>query len=370
MKPSKLYIHVPFCHAKCAYCDFYSTPRRELMEAYVETVLHEWELRKPEAIDTIYLGGGTPSSLPKELLLKLLSAVTPGTPLREFTIEVNPEDVTAEWVSFLSRNTAVDRVSMGIQSFVDDELKFISRRHTASEAVAAYRHLREGGIRNISCDLIYGLPHQTLDSWKHSLDTLLDLRPEHISAYLLSYEEGTKLSAMLSVGKVTETDEQTVIEMYRYLCDALRDAGYRHYEISNFALPGKEAVHNSSYWDGSTYIGLGPGAYSWDGTARSFNPSDLKGYINSRAENFSITEEENFDNRFNDAVMTALRTSCGLNLKTLEQEFGAKPVAELRSELPPLISQGHITLDANDILTIPEEHWLISNSILLPLIRV
>lgn len=370
MNPSKLYIHVPFCHAKCAYCDFYSTPRREWMEAYVETVLHEWEQRKPEAIDTIYLGGGTPSSLPKELLLKLLSAVTPSTPLREFTIEANPEDVTAEWVSFISENTSINRVSMGIQSFVDDELRCISRRHTASEAMDAYRHLRNGGINNISCDLIYGLPHQTLDSWKHSLNTLVELRPEHISAYLLSYEEGTKLSAMLSVGKITETDEVTVIEMYRYLCDTLRDAGYRHYEISNFALPGKEAVHNSSYWDGSTYIGLGPGAYSWDGSSRSFNPSDLKRYISSHAENFSVIEEENFDNRFNDAVMTALRTSRGLNLKTLESEFGAKAVAELRSELPPLISQGHLALTGNDILTIPEKHWLISNSILLPLIRV
>ncbi|MDE7145138.1 MAG: radical SAM family heme chaperone HemW [Duncaniella sp.] len=374
MKPAKLYVHVPFCHAQCSYCDFYSTPRREWMEAYVDAVVNEWESRKssaPDGIDTIYLGGGTPSSLPDELLLRLVSALTPArASLREFTIEANPEDVTAEWVKFVTEKTSADRISMGIQSFVDSELRLISRRHSATEAAEAYKRLRDGGIGNISCDLIYGLPLQTLDSWKKSLDTLLTLRPEHISAYLLSYEDGTKLSAMRSTGKVTETEEQILTEMYRYLCEATRDAGYLHYEISNFALPGKEAVHNSSYWDGSTYIGLGPGAYSWDGTYRSYNPSDLKRYIACQGKNFSITEEETRDNRFNDTVMTALRTSRGLNLTELENEFGAETVSELRQELPSLISQGHLRLTSDDVLTIPEEHWLISNSILLPLIRV
>ncbi len=372
--PAKLYIHVPFCHAKCAYCDFYSTPRREWMEAYIDSLLHEWQLRgseAPDGFDTIYIGGGTPSSLPISLLARLLAELPPSAgQLKEFTIEANPEDVTADWVKFICEETMIDRVSMGIQSFSDNELRAISRRHSASEAIDAYRRLRQGGVRNISCDLIYGLPSQSLDSWKRSLDTLVSLHPEHISAYLLSYEDGTRLSAMLSAGKIAETEETVILNMYRYLCDTLRVAGYQHYEISNFALPGMKAVHNSSYWDGSIYIGLGPGAYSWDGTNRSYNPSDLKRYIACRGENFKVIEHESFDNRFNDTVMTALRTSRGLNLVELESSFGTEAVSELRSELPPLIANGHITLNSKGILTIPEEHWLISNSIILPLIRV
>lgn len=372
MKPSKLYIHVPFCHAKCAYCDFYSTPNAKWKEGYVDAAINEWNRRKheaPEGIDTIYLGGGTPSSLPTALLGKLLSALPTGDGIKEFTIEVNPEDVTGEWVKFITEETGIDRVSMGIQSFSDDELKFISRRHSAADAVKAYETLRAGGIDNISCDLIYGLPGQTLDSWKRSLDKLIEMRPEHISSYLLSYEEGTRLYAMLSAGKVTEADEDTVFGMYDYLCESLRSVGYSHYEISNFALPGRVAKHNSSYWDGSRYIGIGPGAHSWDGVNRSYNPSNLKEYIAANGENFGVVEEETDDNRFNDTIMTALRTAKGLDMGKLAEEFGKEAVDEMKAELPALLAKGEVELKGN-VLCIPEKHWLVSNSIMMPLIRV
>lgn len=368
----KLYVHVPFCHAKCAYCDFYSTPNARWMEGYVDAAINEWNSRQAKAadgVDTVYLGGGTPSSLPNDLLKRLLDAL-PTDNLIEFTIEANPEDVTDDWVRFIREETAIDRVSMGIQSFSDEELRAVSRRHSVDDAILAYNHLRDGGIENISCDLIYGLPGQTRETWRESVSTLLSLHPEHISAYMLSYEEGTRLYAKLIAGKITEVDDDTAFGMYTDLCDMLRAAGYRHYEISNFALPGREAKHNSSYWDGSQYIGIGPGAFSWDGVYRSYNPSDIKKYIEFHGLNFSEIEPETTDNRFNDAVMTALRTAKGLDLTKLRVDFGDEIVDELESELPPLIESGDLSLSRNHILTIPEHKWFISNSILLPLIRV
>ncbi|MDE5915376.1 MAG: radical SAM family heme chaperone HemW, partial [Duncaniella sp.] len=264
----KLYIHVPFCHSKCAYCDFYSTPRKEWMEAYTDALINEWHVRSEtfeEAVDTLYFGGGTPSSLPPQLFKRIIDALDLDPRLlREATVEANPEDVTADWVRFIVNETPLRRVSMGIQSFDDSELHTVGRRHTAARAIEAVETLRAEGIANISCDLIYGLPGQDMKSWERSLSTLTGLRPEHISAYLLSYEPGTRLSVMLDQGKITETPDEVVEAMYALLCETTAKEGYRHYEISNFALPGKEAIHNSSYWDGSPYIGLGPGAHSWD----------------------------------------------------------------------------------------------------------
>lgn len=245
------------------------------MEAFVDAAIGEWGERSAglsEPVDTLYFGGGTPSSLPAELLRRLLEAL-PTENLREATIEANPEDVTDDWVRFISGETPFRRVSMGVQSFCDDELVTVGRRHSAARAAEAIDCLRRGGIDNLSCDLIYGLPGQTAGSWRRSLERLISFRPEHISAYLLSYEPGTRLDAMRRKGTVTEADDDMAEAMYEALCDMTRMAGYVHYEISNFALPGCEAVHNSAYWDNSPYIGLGPGAHSFDGFRRSFNLS-------------------------------------------------------------------------------------------------
>ena len=370
----KLYVHIPFCHSKCAYCDFYSTPRREWMEAFVDAAVNEWNLRSKgltEPVDTLYLGGGTPSSLPTATLDRLLKGLRlDHSPLREATIEANPEDVTPEWVSFIREHTPFRRVSMGIQSFSDGELSLIGRRHDSRRAVDAFRSLREGGIANISCDLIYGLPGQDMESWMRSLSTLIDLRPEHISAYLLSYEQGTRLSAMLQRGKITEADEDLIETMYAHLCKATASAGYRHYEISNFALPGREAIHNSSYWDGSPYIGLGPGAHSWDGHTRSFNPSDLKNYIALNGADTGVREEESRDSLFNDMLITRLRTARGVNIQEITESFGKEIADEFSSQVEPLIKTGMLNVSETGFITIPENHWLTSNSILLELIRV
>ena len=363
----KVYIHVPFCHAKCAYCDFYSTPRSELMEAYVNAVGREWEYLQVSAVpDTIYLGGGTPSSLPLPLLDRLIAHIPVTSPLREFTVEANPEDITPQWVSHIVNDTAIDRVSMGIQTFDDDTLRFIGRRHSGNQAIEAIDMMREGGVTNMSCDLIYGLPGQTLDAWRANLDRLIALRPEHISAYLLSYEPRTRLGVMLSKGKVTEASEELAEEMYTYLCDATRAAGYEHYEISNFALPGRRAVHNSSYWNGSEYIGLGPGAHSMTGGRRWYNPSNLKDYIVKGGCGVRVFEEEDENNLFNDILITSLRTAEGLDPARVPEKF-AESFARTASRLT---DNGQLAVSPEGRLYIPEDRWLTSDAILVELIEV
>ena len=355
-----IYVHIPFCKSKCYYCDFYSLPRTQLADRYVEAAAREWRLRRDENgadADTIYIGGGTPSQLTAAQFGRLMSFLPAPLPGAEVTVEANPEDVTPELVAAW-RRWGVNRVSMGVQSMVDSELAAVGRRHSAAGAVRACDILRKGGIGNISLDLIYGLPGQTSGSWQRSLDAVTALRPEHISAYMLSYEPGTRLYAMRSVGKVRETDEDTLLDMYARLCRTLADNGYGHYEISNFALPGRHAVHNSSYWQNKPYIGLGPGAHSWDGRVRRANPHSLTGYLDSLAQGkvFYETEEETETDRLNDMIMVSLRTSRGLDLSKIPARHRAAFNAGL-SRIPI----GDIILD-NARLYIPEDRWLVSDA--------
>lgn len=368
----KYYLHIPFCHSKCAYCDFYSMPgkgRKTMQEDFVSAVAGEIAGRVGgiEPFDTLYFGGGTPSSLRRDLLEKLcdyfFSVVSAGD-VKEFTIETNPEDVTDEFLSFLHSLPVKPRISMGIQSFDDRELSLIGRRHTARGTEEAYHRLRRSGIENISLDLIYGLPGQNLESWIRSLTRLLQFRPEHLSAYLLSYEPGTKLYSMLSVGKIEEASEDLVSIMYDRLCSLTRDAGYDHYEISNFSLPGKRALHNSSYWSFEDYIGLGPGAHSFHNGKRGFNRSSLKDYILTSGCGVYEVEEEDELSIFNDKVITSLRTAQGLDANILA-EF---PEAE--AEARRLISSRQLVKKENGNLVIPEELWLRSDAIMRNLIQV
>lgn len=367
-----LYIHVPFCRAKCAYCDFYSTPKAGWMEGYVDALMGEYAERCPEGFmpHTLYLGGGTPSSLPLPLLYRVLGALRLPDALDEATIEANPEDVTPEWTEGIVGHTPFGRVSMGVQSFDDSELRFIGRRHTAADALRAVRTLRDGGVGNISLDLIYGLPGQTLDSWRRSLDTMLDLRPDHISAYLLSYEPRTRLGVMLDKGRVTEASDELVADMYSYLCRATREAGYAHYEISNFALPGRRAIHNSGYWSGRPYLGLGPGAHSYVGGVRGSNPPDLAAYIACGGRGVHQPEDEELSSRLNDLLITSLRTSAGLDPAIVRRDYPAVMADEVLAEADALVRTGELAVTAGGNLVIPEDKWLTSNTILLKLIIV
>lgn len=367
-----LYIHVPFCTSKCAYCDFYSRPiTAEPAQQYVRSLLNELSLRRgelSEPISTIYLGGGTPGCLPTPLLLELIGGLPADSGVSEFTIEVNPENITPQFLDLIKRHTPVNRISMGVQSLCDNELSIIGRRHNAATALAAAEAISSAGF-NMSLDLIYGLPEQTVASWRQSLSTLLDLRPQHLSCYLLSYEPGTRLSAMKLAGKVEEASEVLATDMYDILTQATASAGYRHYEISNFAIPGFEARHNSSYWNMTPYLGLGPGAHSFDGAVRRFNPSDLRSYLAARGAGITITEEENIAERFNDFIITTLRTADGMDLSRCARMFGPQRSAAVENTAYPLISRG-IMWRTGTRIGISEAYWLRSDSIMLEFIEV
>lgn len=302
-----------------------------------------------EMYETVYIGGGTPSTMSPSLLAPLL-ALGRG----ERTVEVNPEDVTPkmaeEWLK-----AGANRVSMGVQSLVDAELAAVGRRHTAEGAVAAFRTLRDAGFDNISLDLIFGLPGQTPESWRRSLEGVLQLAPEHLSAYSLTYEPGTLLHTRLMTGRLKETPEDEVVEMYTALCELTRSAGLEHYEISNFCRPGFHSRHNSSYWDFTPYLGLGPGAHSFDGNDRSYNPADLGRYMANPAGVATIEPETPVE-RHNDLIMTALRTARGLDPSVLT-------AAELKLALRLL------TETPEGRLRISESDWLRSDPIIIDLLR-
>ena len=325
-----IYIHIPFCRSRCIYCGFYSTTGLDLRQRYVEAVCEELKLRgekrevrgerndsSAENIDTIYLGGGTPSQLTIDQLRQLfdtiyINNVSAGA---EVTIEVNPDDVTDKFAQGL-QSLPVNRVSMGAQTFDDKRLKFLHRRHTAAQVGEAVRRLREADIRNICIDLMYGFPGETLSDWQRDIDCAIALNVEHLSAYCLSIEEGTPLHRMM---KGQPIDEETERAMYYLLKDRLEAAGYEHYEISNFARPGFRSRHNSSYWTGIPYLGLGAAAHSFDGHTRSWNVADIRQYIEGIEQGRRRIESEAIegDTRYNDLLTTALRTREGLDLSRL-----------------------------------------------------
>lgn len=359
-----IYVHIPFCHSKCIYCDFFSTPNLKTSHALIDALIKEYHLRSSEInepVKTLYFGGGTPSIIAADQLARVCEAL-PLSDVEEFTIEVNPEDVCPSAVKAW-REIGVNRVSMGVQSFSDEELRAIGRRHSADDGRIAIRCLLDGGIKNISCDLIYGLPGQSIESWQRSLSELLSYHLLHISAYCLSYEPGTALYARMNTGKITPTDDAILAQMYQYLCEAASAAGYEHYEISNFALPGMRSRHNSSYWNETPYLGLGPGAHSFDGTIRRYNTNDLKTYV--KTADITVIDEETADERFNDKLITALRTSDGLDINTLAPDR-TNYILEASA---PFITDGSMTLQ-DSRLRIPESSWLCSDTILRELIVI
>ena len=311
------------------------------------------ELPQHEPIATLYMGGGTPSQLGAQLLARLVDGLRGALPLEqlvEFTIEVNPDDVTPELV-WAMQSLGVNRVSMGIQSLVDSELRLIRRRHDAHGARRAVDELRHGGISNISVDLIYGIPGQTLSTWGESVGGVIDLGVQHISAYNLSYEEGTPLWRMRERGAVTEVDDETCVAMYRQLVERLKDAGYEHYEISNFALPGCHSRHNSAYWDGTPYLGLGAAAHSYDGLVRRYNPADIKLY-EQRIANRSVACDEEVltcDEQYDELVMLSLRTARGLDTAIVHDRFGQDRYDYLMRQAQPHIAAGLLTAFAGQL---------------------
>lgn len=325
-----LYLHIPFCRTRCIYCDFYSTVGEEVQARYVDALLAEWQLRRDELrgepVETLYIGGGTPSQLAPRLWGRLFEALGRDIEFgrcREITFEANPDDITPDYATALAA-LPVDRVSMGVQSFSDENLRFLRRRHTAAQALAAIGCLRRAGFERLSIDLIYGLPGQSVGTWQNDLRQAVALDLPHLSAYNLIYEEGTPLDRLRCEGRVQECDEMLSLQLFETTLDELAAAGYEQYEISNFARPGEYARHNTAYWQGIPYLGLGPSAHSYDGACRRSNPPDLKRYVESmrRGEPFYETEPLDADTRYNDRVITSLRTMWGLDLDAVAADFG------------------------------------------------
>lgn len=328
-----LYIHIPFCASRCIYCGFYSTTRLDLRQQYVDALIRELvevgksKMLKDDSISTVYLGGGTPSQLTIPQLRQLFDAIYIYNKVEsgaEVTIEMNPDDVSVPYADTL-RQLGINRVSMGAQTFDDERLRWLNRRHTVAQVGQAVTILRAAGIRNISIDLMYGFPDETIDDFVRDIDEAIKLDVEHISAYCLMIEEGTELYRRYGDKRVREYDdskEETERKMYELLIDKLTAAGYEHYEISNFARPGFRSRHNSSYWTGVPYIGLGAAAHSFDGHLRSWNVSDIRQYIAAVNRDERLNEEEvlSATDFYNERVMLGLRTCEGVDLSALSDD--------------------------------------------------
>lgn len=371
-----IYIHIPFCKSRCIYCGFYSTTLLDLRKKYINAVCLEMELRKNyirEPFSTIYLGGGTPSLLDEAELTKLflyINNVYDVDRNAEITMECNPDDITPEFTNMLNR-LPINRVSMGAQTFADSRLRLLHRRHNSDEVKHAVKLLREAGIKNISIDLMFGFPDESLSQWKEDISAALALNVEHISAYSLMYEEDTPLWKMLDTGKVKEIDEELSLTMFKELVCQLTDAGYEHYEISNFARPGYRSRHNSSYWHQVPYIGLGAAAHSFDLNSRQWNVADLKLYIEEINNGIIPMEREELDNdtTFNDIITTALRTSDGIDLNAMETRLGKRYRNTLISAAGKHIEQGLLEI-RHDRLRLTSEGIFISDMVMSDLMIV
>lgn len=367
-----LYVHIPFCKSRCVYCAFYSTTSHDMAERYVSALCRELDIRAgycDRKWQTVYLGGGTPSTLTAGQLQRLFSHID-CSHATEVTIECNPDDVTPDFASLLA-SLPVNRVSMGAQTFDDTRLRFLRRRHSAADVARAVDNLRKAGIGNISIDLIYGFPDETMGQWDDDITAALSLGVEHLSAYCLSYEEGTPLYRLLNEGKIQEADDELTRSMYYRLIDRLAAAGYEHYEISNFALPGRRARHNSSYWNSTPYMGIGAAAHSFDGVSRQWNAADLPIYI-KEVENGRVPfEREALDatERYNDTVMLSLRTYEGIDLKQLERDFGSGLLSYLLSQADKYIKSG-LLVHENRRLRLSREGLYVSDMVMSELMLV
>lgn len=360
-----IYVHIPFCKQRCSYCDFYTRVAPRQIDETVNAIVREMEIRreylKNEAIQTIYFGGGTPSLLSSEQFQRIFTQLFALFEVKndaEITFEANPDDLTPAFFESI-KHLPFNRISIGIQSFDDEQLKKINRRHTGDEAIAAYKNARKAGFKNISIDLIYGLPLQTSQSWETQLNKAFALEPEHISVYGLTYEEGTPLHKLRELGRVTSAADTEMIDMHLFMLQKMEAAGYEAYEISNFAKSGFRSRHNSAYWKMSSYLGLGPSAHSFDGDSRSWNVSSIKNYNQAVFSNGVFTESEQLstDEKYNEYVMVSLRTKEGVNTSYLKTNFGisyfnrfltdAKRFANNKSLI---ISDNFVFLSVNGIL--------------------
>jgi oxygen-independent coproporphyrinogen-3 oxidase len=328
-----IYIHIPFCKSKCGYCDFYSIANTNNLELLLKAIEKEIFLQKNylnrEPIETIYFGGGTPSLLNANQISSLTENIYSNFQISEnpeITLEANPDDLSDIYLNSVKSKTKINRLSIGIQSFYDEDLELMNRRHNSQQAIDCVKKAQNSGFNNISVDLIYGLPNQTIEKWEENVDKVLDMNIQHISAYHLTYEKGTKFYKLLKEKQILELNENISLEQFKILIDKTKSKGFEHYEISNYALPGLYSKHNTSYWQQMKYLGLGPSAHSFDLNSRQWNFSNIHKYINFLQNNKIPAEIEQLDEqtKYNEYIMTSLRTMWGVNIKYIVDNFSLK----------------------------------------------
>ncbi len=372
-----IYIHVPYCKTRCVYCDFYTQTNQTSADRYLQALCREIELRNNylnnEIVETIYWGGGTPSQLAVEQLIRVMDAVRQHfdvSDTAEITLEANPDDLDEEYLALL-RQASINRLSIGIQSFDDEELVFLKRRHSSQQAIEAVKKAQDAGFDNISIDLMYGLPRQTKERWLSNIDKAIQLGVQHISAYHLIYEDNTPLMDLLHRGKVQTVDEDLSVDMFSILIDQLKDAGFEHYEISNYAQPGFISRHNSSYWQGCKYAGFGPAAHSYNGISRSWNVSSLKKYIDGieNGKPDAETEVLNQQSRYNEYILTRMRTAWGIDMKELKACFGETLHNRFTKDIARYIAVGNV-IESGDFVRFSREGIFISDGIMSDLMML
>lgn len=350
-----IYVHVPFCKSFCVYCGFYSEicTGEKAFAAFADGLCREIterseEIKAASLPKTLYFGGGTPSVLPLKYFSRIVEALPGG--YEEFTVEANPDDINPSYASGL-KSLGVNRISLGVQSLSDEILRLMNRRHDSAAAIRAVETLRHAGIDNISIDLIFGLPSLAPEVWDDTITKALALSPNHISAYQLSVEEGSVLDERLRAGSFKEAGDEECRQQYDMLCRRLSEAGYIHYEVSNFAKPGFEAIHNSAYWRRSPYVGLGPGAHSFDGSRlRSWNTQSLNGW-KREYENLS-----DYDTKV-ETIMLSLRTAGGIS-ETELFKAGSREACER------LLAEGALVRIPGGKIRIPENHFFVCDDVI------
>ncbi|MBQ7280124.1 MAG: radical SAM family heme chaperone HemW [Bacteroidales bacterium] len=355
-----IYVHIPYCHAKCSYCAFFSVAERKSMAETVQAICREIEQRcgeqRDHAIRTVYFGGGTPTLLPIEMLQQIVEQLQKCydlSHLEEATIEANPEDLTTSYLHELRQLGLFNRLSIGIQSLNDDALRLIRRRHTAAEAIDAIKNAHAAGFDNISIDLIYGIPNQSLETWNNNLSLVRQIDPHHefirhLSCYALTIEPHTIMEHQIASGQLTATSEDEVLRQYDSLAAWCSDNGFEQYEVSNYCQKGFSSRHNSRYWDRTPYTGIGPGAHSLCGMVRRWNVSNIRQYIDGVSHNTEYYEQEELTrcDVFNEYLMTALRTAIGLDKATLDALMPTKHALTAHDKIARLVANGLLTDDA------------------------
>lgn len=353
---SGIYIHIPFCKSKCAYCNFFSLVSEKKINDYVNSLKREIVSRKDylggEKVKTIYFGGGTPSLLPTKYIDEILKILNNNFDLvsnPEITLEANPDTIDKEQL-FELKSLGINRISVGIQSFHDDDLKYLDRKHDSRHALQIIDDLKCVGFEKLTLDLIYGIPTLTEEKWNKNLDIFFSTGISHLSAYALTVEPKTILGQRIEKGDLQDVNEEETVRHYEILVDRTKENGFEHYEISNFAKQGCRSQHNSIYWNDEKYLGLGPSAHSYDGNSRQWNISNLTKYIqliNSESECYYEKEILSTEDKFNEYVMTSLRTSWGCDIEKISAKYGSSYSEHFLKNVKKYLESGEMLKDFN-----------------------